>query len=182
MKRAVFYARVSTQEEQQLKALPKQVEECKDCIKAQGWALVDQYVDEGKSGTRVKGRDEYRRLMDDIELNKFDIIVVKSQDRLQRSAKDWYIFIDKLVTHDIRLYMYLENSYYTTDNSLITGIKAILAEEYSRDLSKKLNNANRRRIEKAKAGEELVLWVLLCYMGTLLRIVSMWWYLSKRKL
>lgn len=154
MIRAVFYARVSTQEEQQLKALPKQVEECKDCIKAQGWALVDQYVDEGKSGTRVKGRDEYRRLMDDIELNKFDIIVVKSQDRLQRSAKDWYIFVDKIVTHDIRLYMYLENSYYTTDNSLITGIKAILAEEYSRDLSKKLNNANRRRIEKAKAGEE----------------------------
>lgn len=152
--RAVFYARVSTQEEQQLKALPKQIEECRDCIKAQGWELVDEYIDEGKSGTGVKGRDEYRRLMDDIEADKFDVIVVKSQDRLQRSAKDWYIFIDKLVTHDVRLYMYLENTYYTTDNSLITGIKAILAEEYSRDLSKKLNNANKRRIEKALRGEE----------------------------
>jgi DNA invertase Pin-like site-specific DNA recombinase len=154
MIRAVFYARVSTQEEQQLKALPKQIEECRDCIKAQGWALVDEYIDEGKSGTRVKGRDEYRRLMDDIEAHKFDVIVVKSQDRLQRSAKDWYIFVDKIVTNDVRLYMYLENTYYTTDNSLITGIKAILAEEYSRDLSKKLNNANKRRIEKALRGGE----------------------------
>ena len=151
--KAVFYARVSTQEEQQLKALPKQVEECRDCIKAQGWELVGEYIDEGKSGTGVKNRDEYRRLMDDIELEKFDVIVVKSQDRLQRSAKDWYLFIDKIVTHNVRLYMYLENSYYTTDNSLITGIKAILAEEYSRDLSKKLNNANKRRIEKALRGE-----------------------------
>ena len=39
--------------------------------------------------------------------------------------------------------------------TLITGIKAILAEEYSRDLSKKLNNSNKRRIEKARAGEEV---------------------------
>ncbi len=152
--RAVFYARVSTQEEAQLKALPKQVEECIDCIKSKGWALVDQYVDEGKSGTKIKGRDEYQRLLDDLEGNKFDIIVIKSQDRLQRNTKDWYIFVDKLVTNGKRLYMYLENTFYTTDNALITGIKAILAEEYSRDLSKKLNNANKRRIERAKTGEK----------------------------
>ena len=43
--RAVFYARVSTEEEKQLKALPKQIEECKTTIQAQGWELVDQYVD-----------------------------------------------------------------------------------------------------------------------------------------
>lgn len=154
MLRAVFYARVSTQEEAQLKALPKQVEECRDCIKAKGWELISEYVDEGKSGTEVKGRDEYQRLYDDMDQGKFDIIVIKSQDRLQRNTKDWYVFIDRLVTNGLRLYMYLENSFYTADNALITGIKAILAEEYSRDLSKKLNNSNKRRIERAMRGEE----------------------------
>lgn len=156
MERAVFYARVSTQEEAQLKALPKQIEECRDKISEKGWALVDQYVDEGKSGTTVKHRTEYQRLLDDMEADKFDIIVVKSQDRLQRNPRDWYIFVDKLNSNGIKLYFYLDGRYFKSDeDALITGIKAILAGEYSRDLSKKLNNSNRRRIEKAKAGERI---------------------------
>ena len=35
--RAVFYARVSTEEERQLNALEKQVAECKDAILRKGW-------------------------------------------------------------------------------------------------------------------------------------------------
>lgn len=153
--RAVFYARVSTEEEKQLNALQGQIDENIDAINKQGWELVDQYIDEGKSGTNIKKRDEYRRLLDDLEWDKFDVVVVKSQDRLQRSTKDWYIFADKLVTGGKKLYFYLDNTYYTPDNALITGIKAILAEEFSRDLSKKINNANRRRIERAQNGGEL---------------------------
>ena len=154
--RAVFYARVSTQEEAQLRALPKQVEECKDKIKEKGWDLVDQYVDEGKSGTTVKNRTEYQRLLDDMGADKFDILVVKSQDRLQRNPRDWYIFVDKLNSNGIKLYFYLEGRYFKSDeDALITGIKAILAGEYSRDLSKKLNNSNNRRIEKARNGEKV---------------------------
>ena len=53
--RAVFYARVSTEEERQLNALEKQVAECKDAVLQKGWKLVDQYVDEGKSGTQIRG-------------------------------------------------------------------------------------------------------------------------------
>lgn len=152
--RAVFYARVSTQEEAQLKALPKQIEECRDKIEEKGWNLVDEYVDEGKSGTTTKHRTEYQRLLDDMEREKFDVIVVKSQERLQRNPRDWYIFVDKLNSNGIELYFYLEGRYFKSDeDALITGIKAILAGEYSRDLSKKLNNANRRRIEKARNGE-----------------------------
>ena len=152
--RAVFYARVSTEKEAQENALAGQIAECKDTIKNMGWELVDEYIDDGISGTQTRRRDEYRRLFDDMAEGKFDVIVIKAQERLMRNTKDWYIFVDRLVTNDIKLYMYLENSYYTTDNSLITGIKAIMAEEYSRDLSKKLNNSNKRRIEKAKRGED----------------------------
>lgn len=151
--RAVFYARVSTQEEQQLKALPKQIQENRDKIREKGWVLVDGYVDEGKSGTVIKRRDEYQRLLEDMELNKFDVVVVKDQERLQRNTRDWYNFIDRLVQNKLKLYFYLDNTFYSPDNALITGIKAIMAEEYSRNLSKKMNNSNKRRIEKARAGE-----------------------------
>ena len=153
--RAVFYARVSTEEERQLNALEKQVAECKDAVLQKGWKLVDQYVDEGKSGTQIKRRDEYKRLFEDLENDKFDIVVIKSQDRLQRNTLDWYIWIDRLTTHGKRLYMYLEDTFYSPDNALISGIKAILAEEYSRELSKKINNSYKRRIEAAKNGEKI---------------------------
>ena len=71
-----------------------------------------------------------------------------------RNTKDWYVFVDRLVTCGKRLYLYLENRFYSADDSLITGIKAILAEEYSRELSRKINNAHRNR---QKIGSALML-------------------------
>jgi DNA invertase Pin-like site-specific DNA recombinase len=94
--KAVYYARVSTEEEKQLNALSKQCDDLMDCINKNQWEFVDSYVDEGKSGTTTKKRDEYKRLCEDIESNKFHIIVIKSQDRLMRNVMDWYIFVDKL--------------------------------------------------------------------------------------
>lgn len=144
MLRAVIYARCSTEEESQIDALKNQVAEAKECVRQNGWLLVDVYV-ESKSGTTTKGRSEYNRLFEDLLRDKFDIIVIKSQDRLMRNTKDWYIFVDRLTTSRKQLYLYIEHKFYTTDDALITGIKAILAEEYSRELSKKINNAHRNR-------------------------------------
>lgn len=155
MERATYYARVSTEEEKQLNALYKQVEECKDVIVSKGWEPIDGYVDEGKSGTKVKGRDEYQRLYEDLAGDTFDIVVVKCNDRLGRNTKDWYLFVDRLVMSEKRLYFYMEGVFYTPDDGLISGIRAILAEEFSRDLSKKINNSIKRRLEKAKKGEKL---------------------------
>lgn len=147
--RAVIYNRCSTEEESQKDALIKQVQESRNCVAKQGWQLVDAYV-EAKSGTTVKGRSEYSRLYLDLETDKFDIIVIKSQDRLMRNTKDWYLFLDRMQKNRKRLYMYLERKFYTPDDALITGIKAILAEEYSRELSKKINNAHQNRQKEGK--------------------------------
>ena len=142
--RAVIYARCSTEEESQKDALIKQAAEAKECVLKNGWTLVDSYV-ESRSGTTTKGRIEYNRLYEDLTKDRFDIIVIKSQDRLMRNTKDWYLFVDRLVTEQKKLYMYIEHKFYSADDALITGIKAILAEEYSRELSKKINNAHRNR-------------------------------------
>lgn len=156
-KRAVFYARVSTDKEDQLNSIELQIEENKKAIERNGWALTGSYIDRGKSGRQIKGRDEYKRLMDDMRLGKFDIVVVKDQDRLMRSTVDWYLFIDCLVVNRLELFFYLDNRPYTPDNALITGIKAIIAEDFSRNLSKKLINYNDGRFEKAKAGDRDIL-------------------------
>ena len=56
-----------------------------------------------------------------------------------------------------RLYLYMDRKFYTPDDVLITGIRAIMAEEFSRNLHKKLTNFNNGRIEKAKAGDRDIL-------------------------
>ena len=148
--RAVFYARVSTAEEEQLNAIELQIEENRGCIKDHGWKLVGEYIDRSKSGTMVKGRDDYQRLYEDLYEDLFDIVVIKDQERLQRNTLDWYLFVDNLVTNNLKLFMYLDNKFFKpSEDALITGVKAIIAEEYSRNLSKKLNNSNKRRIERA---------------------------------
>ena len=153
--RAVFYARVSTAEEEQLNAIELQIEENRDCIIKHKWKKVDEYIDRSKTGTMVKGRDEYQRLYEDLLIDKFDIVVIKDQDRLMRNTKDWYLFIDRLVQTGKLLYMYLDGKFYSPDDALITGIRAIIAEEFSRNLSKKLHNYHAGRIEKARQGKEI---------------------------
>lgn len=145
--RAVYYCRVSTDDENQATSIVNQKEESVKVMEDNHWQLIGGYVDEGRSGTTTKGREEYNRLLNDMESDKFDIIVIKSQDRLMRNTKEWYFFIDKLVQNNKRLYFYLERKFYSPDDALMTGIKAILAEDYSRSLSKNINHAHRKRQE-----------------------------------
>ena len=141
MLKVVFYSRVSTDEEKQLNALDKQIQELTDYIHSQkDWVLVDKYIDEGISGTTSKGRYEYNRLYNDLLTDKFDIVVIKDQSRLMHNVLDWYLFLDRVLKNGKQIFMYLDNSFYTPDNAFISGIKAMMAEEYSRDLSRKNMN------------------------------------------
>ena len=147
MQRVAIYNRCSTEEEAQKNALEVQAAESLELVetkKEEGWVIVAQYV-ELESGTSTKKRREYLKMVEDIRQNKFDIIVVKSIDRLARNAKDWYLFLDCLMKHNTRLYLYLERKFYQSEDALVTGTKAILAEEFSKELSAKIKNAHRRR-------------------------------------
>ena len=150
MLRAVTYCRCSTEEESQQDALRQQAAESRQSVLKQGWQLVDEYI-EAKSGTTTANRSEYNRLYEELLSDKFDVVVIKSQDRLMRNTKDWYLFIDRLVSNEKKLFMYLEGKFYSADDALITGIKAILAEEYSKELSRKINNAHYYRQQAGKS-------------------------------
>lgn len=147
---AVIYCRCSTEEESQQDALKQQVNEARQSVRRQGWTLVDEYI-EAKSGTTTANRSEYNRLYEELGSDKFDIVVIKSQDRLMRNTKDWYLFIDRLISNGKRLFMYLDGTFYSADDALITGIKAILAEEYSKELSRKINNAHYHRQQDGRS-------------------------------
>lgn len=143
--RVGIYNRCSTEEEAQKNALAIQAEESREIATfRKKWIVAAQYI-ESESGTSIKNRTEYQRLLEDMEKDVFDIVMIKSIDRLMRSAKDWYLFLNKLTENNKRLYIYIDDKFYTPDDGLISGIKAILAEEFSRELSKKIKNSHGRR-------------------------------------
>lgn len=145
--RVVIYNRCSTEEESQTNALKIQVEESREIAQSMGWHVVEQFV-ESQSGTTAEKRYEYQRLLNSLDGDDFDIVMVKSIDRLTRNTKDWYLFLDRLTSNQKRLYLYLDRHFYQAEDALLIGIKAILAEDFSRELSKKIKNAHRRRQEK----------------------------------
>lgn len=147
MERVGIYNRCSTEEESQINALATQVAESREIAERMGWRITEQYV-ESRTGTVAYKRREYQRLLGDMEKDRFDIVMIKSIDRLMRSARDWYFFLSRLTENHLKLYIYIEGKFHTTDDNLISGIKAILAEDFSRELSKKIKNAHKRRQEK----------------------------------
>jgi len=94
-KRAVYYARVSTDLQVDNTSLPEQKEICEATIKSRGWELVGAYVDEGLSGTDAN-RPAWRQMLQDARDGKVDAVVVAKLDRFARKAGDAIRETDRL--------------------------------------------------------------------------------------
>jgi len=130
-------------------SLDNQIEDAIQAVEQLGFDLTEKFVDEGKTGT-TSTRKAYLKMLTAIEEQRIDVIVTKSLDRMNRNILDFYLFLDLVLKNNIKLYFYLDRSYYKPDDKIVIGIKAILAEEFSRDLSKKLCNAHAKRQERGE--------------------------------
>ena len=90
MKRKVaIYARVSTEHEAQLSALENQIQDYNDLLaKHPEWELYDKYIDEGITGTSVKKRKNFMRMLKDAEKGCFDLIITREVSRFARNTVD----------------------------------------------------------------------------------------------
>lgn len=149
MTRVDIYNRCSTEEEAQKNALEIQAKESRQIAEDKGWTIINQFK-ESHTGT-VGDREYYKQLLDDIENERIDVVMIKSEDRLNRNVKDWVLFIDSILKHNIKLYLYLENKWYNREDDLIFNIRATLAAQFSSDLSKKIKHAHRGRQQEKRA-------------------------------
>lgn len=86
-KRVCAYARVSTDSIDQQGSFHAQVEYYKGFIgKRDDWEYVGIFADEAKSGTQIKRRDEFTRMIKDCEAGKIDMIITKSVTRFARNS------------------------------------------------------------------------------------------------
>jgi DNA invertase Pin-like site-specific DNA recombinase len=88
MPRAALYARVSTVDQ----TTANQLLDLRQMVQQRGYQVVEEYVDHGISGAKVR-RPALDKMMADARRGQYDIVVVWAADRLARSVKH---FVDVL--------------------------------------------------------------------------------------
>jgi DNA invertase Pin-like site-specific DNA recombinase len=91
MKRAALYLRVSTVDQHP----ETQGIDLRQFAKQRGYEIVQEYVDHGVSGTKVR-RPALDQLLKDANRHRFDAVLVWSSDRLARSTKHFLQVLDEL--------------------------------------------------------------------------------------
>ncbi len=151
-KRVAAYARVSTDSEEQLSSYEAQVEFYTRYIKGNpGWEFVDVYTDEGISGTNIRKREGFNRMVNDALSGKIDLILTKSISRFARNTVDTLTTVRTLKAHKVEVYFEKENIY-TLDakGEVMLTIMGSLAQEESRSISENVTWGKRRSMEEGK--------------------------------
>ena len=87
--RVVAYCRVSTMQEEQLNSYEVQQRYYKERINREpDWTLVKIFADKGITGTSVKNRDEFHKMIRLCKRGKVDMIITKSIARFARNTLD----------------------------------------------------------------------------------------------
>ena len=87
--RVVAYCRVSTKQEEQLNSYETQRNYYTERINAEpNWTLVAIFADKGITGTSVKNRDEFNKMIKLCKRGKVDMIITKSISRFARNTLD----------------------------------------------------------------------------------------------
>lgn len=131
------YCRVSTDDEDQLNSYHTQMAYYTEYIKRNPrWRFAGIYADEGITGTQVKKRDEFLRMIDDCEKGKIDLIITKSVSRYARNIVDCISYIRKLKVLGIGIYFEEQNiNSLTEDSEVYIGIYGVLAQSESENIS-----------------------------------------------
>lgn len=129
-KRAVGYVRVSTViQAKEGESLSTQRQQITDFCKQKGWELARFYADEGISGAKVEYRTNFKKMIEDAEGGKFEVIVFTKLSRFARNARDYLNKSHELDEHGVLLASVKENIDPTTKTGkMIAGILALFAE------------------------------------------------------
>lgn len=144
------YCRVSTEKEDQLNSLEAQKKFFAEYTARTGDNLVRLYADEGLSGTKIKNRKEFLKMMHDAELHIFDMVVVKDISRFARNTVDLLQNIRKLKALGIETQFLTANMTSMGNSEFVLTIFGALAQEESANTSKRVKFGKKLNAEKGK--------------------------------
>ena len=104
------YARVSTDDEDQINSYKAQKEYYEEKIKSNPkWRFAGIFADEGISGTGMEKRDDFNRMMRQCRRGKIKLILCKSVSRWARNTVDGLNTVRELKSRGIAVYFEKEN-------------------------------------------------------------------------
>lgn len=144
------YCRVSTDKSDQLNSLEAQKEFFAEYTQRTGDTLVRLYADEGISGTKIKNRREFLRMMADAEQHLFDMVVVKDISRFARNTVDLLQNIRRLKALGIETQFLTANMTSMGNSEFVLTIFGALAQEESANTSKRVKFGKKMNAEKGR--------------------------------
>ena len=147
--RVTYYARVSTEKDEQIHSLSAQVRYYSDFIKkCAAWTFVDGYVDEGLSGTSVRRRENFLRMIEDARQGRFDFIITKEISRFSRNTLDSIRYTQELLRCGVGVLFQSDNiNTLVPDAELRLTIMSSIAQDEVRKISERVKFGFKRAIE-----------------------------------
>lgn len=150
--RVVYYARVSTDKDDQLNSLENQQNYFEEMIKEnKNWIFCGGYIDEGISGTAVKNRDQFLKMIESATLGKIDLILTKEISRFSRNTVDSIKYTEYLLKNGVIVYFLSDNlNTIQEDAEFRLTIMSSLAQDEVRKLSERVKFGINRMIKDRK--------------------------------
>ena len=148
--KVAYYARVSTEKEEQINSLENQVAFFEDYIrKNSNWTFIKGYIDEGISGTTSLKRENFMKMIEDGKNKKFDLIVAKEVSRFSRDTIDSLLYTRKLLEYDVCVYFLSDNIVTASnDGELRLTIMSSMTQDEVRKISERTKFGFKRALEK----------------------------------
>ena len=147
--RVTFYARVSSEKDEQLNSLDNQISYYTDLIKSnKNWTYVDGYIDEGISGISTPKRENFHRMISDAKLGAFDLIITKEISRFARNTLDSIKFTRELLNDGVGVFFQNDNiNTLDEDSELRLTIMSGIAQDELRKLSSRIKFGHQQAIK-----------------------------------
>lgn len=150
--RVTFYARVSTESDEQLNSLDNQISFFENYIKSnKNWIYVNGYIDEGISGSTVKKRKKFLQMIEDAKSGYFDLIVTKEVSRFSRNLSDSIKYTQELLANDVGVYFQSNGiNTYDPNSEFILNMMGSVAQEEVKRLSSRVKWGHKEAIKKGR--------------------------------
>ena len=147
--RVTYYARVSSDSDEQLNSLGNQISYYEDLIKKNlQWTFVPGYIDEGLSGISTKKRENFNRMVDDASEDKFDLVITKEISRFARNTLDSIQFTRQLLNCGVGVFFQNDNiNTLDEDSELRLSIMSSIAQDELRKLSSRIKFGHQQAIK-----------------------------------
>lgn len=146
-----IYVRVSTDDVKQTTSYELQKKYYEDFVLHHpNWTLVKIYADEGISGTSLKHRNEFNRMIADCKSGKIDMIVCKNVSRFARNVTDCIGIVRDLAALKPPVGVFFESESIFSlkeDSQMALTFLATMAEEESHTRSRSMETSLRMRLD-----------------------------------